>query len=95
MVVIVRSAPDTPEGRRGIRLARDMFADIVLVQNGVYFIQGQKLEDLGFTRTVYALEEDRRLRGLAADGASGKVEDITYDRLIDLMAESDKVLGMF
>ena len=95
MVVVIRSAPDTPEGKRGVKLACDMFADVVLLQNGVYFVQRERLEDLGFCKTAYVLEDDRRLRGLAAQDAKRSIKDVTYDDLVDLMAESDKVIGMF
>lgn len=95
MLVIIKSAPDTPEGKRGVRLACDMYADIVLLQNGVYFIQKDKLEDLGFVRSAYVLEDDRRLRGLKANSANKNIKGINYDSLVDLMAESDKVIGMF
>ncbi|MBI5641427.1 MAG: hypothetical protein HZA17_13485 [Nitrospirae bacterium] len=95
MLVIIKSAPDTQEGRRGVKLARAMSADIVLMQNGVYFIQGQALEDLGFAGPAYVLEDDRRLRGIKADDTAKYIKDISYDRLIDIMAESDKVMGMF
>jgi hypothetical protein len=37
MLVIVKSAPDTADGKRGIKLARDMAADLVLLQDGVFF----------------------------------------------------------
>ena len=94
MLVIIKSAPDTPEGIRGVKFARDMSADIVLLQNGVYFTQGQKLKNTEFTGTVYALEDDKRLRGLTTDDR-GDIRDINYDKLVDLMAENDKVMGMF
>lgn len=95
MLVIIRNAPDTPEGKRGVKLARDMSSDIVLLQNGVYFSQEQKLEELGFYRTAYVLEDDRRLRGLKANDANKNIKGVNYDSLVDLMAESDKVIGMF
>ncbi|MEJ2696018.1 MAG: DsrH/TusB family sulfur metabolism protein [Candidatus Sulfobium sp.] len=95
MVVLIKSSPDTPEGQRGVRIARDMSADIVLLQNGVYFIQGQRLEDLGIYRATYVLEDDRRLRGLKQADADKNIRDISYDGLVDLMAESDKVTGLF
>ena len=95
MLVIVRNAPDTPEGKRGVKLARTMAADLVLVQNGVYFLQEDHLEDLGFCGTAYVLEDDRRLRGLKIDAEKKNMQDINYDSLIDLMSESDKVVGMF
>lgn len=95
MLVLIKSAPDTPEGRRGVRLARDMSADIILLQNGVYFIQGRKLEELGVYRDTYVLEDDRKLRGLKQAGADKNIKGIGYDELVDLMAESDKVIGLF
>lgn len=94
MLIIIRSSPDTEEGRRGVKLARDLSADIVLLQNGVYFIQEQRLQDSGFYKTVYVLEEDRRLRGLKAD-EDRNINDVSYDGLVDLMAGTDKVIGMF
>ncbi len=96
MLVIIKSAPDTPEGKKGVRLACDMHADIVLLQNGIYFIKKDQLEDLGFVRTAYVLEDDRRLRGLTDDDAYRKnIKNIDYDGLVDLMDGSDKVIGMF
>lgn len=95
MLVIVRNAPDTPEGKRGIKLARAMSADLVLLQNGVYFLQNEHLEDLGFCGTAYVLEDDRRLRGLKIDADKKNMKDISCDSIIDLMTESDKVVGMF
>ncbi len=93
MLVIVRSAPDTSEGRRGVRIARSMNADIVLVQNGVYFAQEDRLE--GFHKTAYVLEDDIRLRGIRDYSANQRIKSINYDGLVDLMTERDKVIGMF
>lgn len=95
MIVIIKSAPDTPEGKRGVKFARALSSDIVLLQNGVYFIQGRALEDLGFVGPAFVLEDDRKLRGLKADGANKNIKDIGYDGFVDLITESDKVIGMF
>jgi sulfur relay protein TusB/DsrH len=94
MLMIIKSAPETPEGKRGIKLATYLSADIVLLQNGVYFTQGQKLEDAGFTGKTYVLEDDRLLRGLKADNDK-TIQGINYDGLVDLMAENDNAVGMF
>lgn len=93
MLVIIKSSPDTPEGKRGFKLARDMASDMVLLQNGVYFAQKERFE--GFCGKVYILEEDMRLRGLKDDEIIKDTEKIDYDRLVDLMVDEDKVLGMF
>lgn len=95
MLVIIKSAPGTSEGRRGVSLASDMSAEIVLLQNGVYFVQGQKLANAGFAGKAYVLEDDRRLRGLEADNSNKTVQDLSYDGLVDLLIEHDKVIGMF
>ena len=95
MLMVIKSAPETPEGKRGIMLATYMSADIVLLQNGVYFMQGQKLEDTGFVGRTYVLEDDRLLRGLETDADDRNIQGINYDGLIDVMAEHDNVIGMF
>ncbi|HET6515569.1 MAG TPA: DsrH/TusB family sulfur metabolism protein [Thermodesulfovibrionales bacterium] len=95
MVVIIKSGPDTPEGTRAAKLARDMSADIVLLQNGVYFMQKSYLEDLGFIGTAFVLSDDRKLRGLSEISSELRMKEITYDDLTDLMTAGDKVLGMF
>jgi sulfur relay protein TusB/DsrH len=93
MITIIKSSPDTPEGKRGFKLARDMASDMVLLQNGVYFAQRERFE--GFCGKVYILEEDMRLRGLRDEEILKDAIKIDYDRLIDIMAEEDKVVGMF
>ena len=93
MIVIIKSAPDTPEGKRGIKLARDMAADLFLIQNGVYFAQEERLE--GFCGTAYVLEDDLKLRGIKGAGIEKSIRETGYDSFVDLMAEEDKVVGMF
>jgi sulfur relay protein TusB/DsrH len=95
MIVFIKSGPDTPEGKRGVRLSCEMHADIVLLQNGVYFIEGQNLEDSGFAGAAYVLGDDKELRGIRGCGEYRDVKIIHYDSLVDLMTESDKVIGMF
>ncbi len=93
MLVIIRSAPDTTEGKRGVELAERMAADIVLIQNGAYFARKDRLDN--FSGSAFMLNDDRKLRGLSAGDLDERVKTIDYDGLIDLMAQSDKVLGMF
>ncbi len=93
MIVVVKSAPDTPDGQRGVKLARDMAADLILFQNSVYFAQSQRLED--FPGGVYVLEEDLRLRGLNDSDTGKNIKIIDYDTAVALMTESKKVVGMF
>ena len=93
MLVLVKSAPDTTDGKRGIKLARDMAADVVLLQNGVYFAQVERLE--GFCGTAYVLDDDARLRGLKDNEIEKGIRVLNYGGLVDIMAEADKVVGMF
>lgn len=93
MLVIIKSAPDTPEGKRGVKLARDMAADICLLQSAVYSAQVERLE--GFCGTVYVLDEDGRLRGLSNGAIEKGIKKIDYEGLVDLLVHEDKVLGLF
>lgn len=93
MLVIIKSAPDTPEGKRGIKLARDMAADLFLIQNGVYFAQEERLE--GFCGTAYALEDDLKLRAIKGAGIGKSIKEVGYDSFVELMDDEDKVVGMF
>jgi sulfur relay protein TusB/DsrH len=93
MLVIVRSAPDTTEGKRGVRIAVKTGAGIIFLQNGVYFAQKDILEE--FSGTAYVLDDDTRLRGLKDSDLNDKIRCIGYDSLVDLITGSNKVIGMF
>ncbi|HEX9020750.1 MAG TPA: DsrH/TusB family sulfur metabolism protein [Nitrospirota bacterium] len=93
MIVMIKSAPDTADGARGLTLAKEGGADIVLLQNGIYFAQKDRIG--GFSGTVYVLDDDKRLRGLKDAEVDASVKAIGYDQLTDLMMQSDKVVGMF
>ena len=93
MFIIVKSGPDTQDGKRGVMLAREMSADICLIQNAVYFARKESLE--GFCGKVYILDKDAGLRGLKDNELEKGIKKIDYDGLVELMAEEDKVLGMF
>lgn len=91
MLIIVKSAPDSPEGKRGVKLARDLAGDLMLIQNAVYFAEKERLE--GFCGTVYVLEEDRLLRGVKVIGKGMKT--LSYDEFINIITENNKVVGAF
>lgn len=93
MLVIIKNAPYTTESKRGIKIARDMAADICLIQNAVYFSLKDRLE--GFCGTVYLLDDDRRLRGLSEEDIEKDIKIIDYDTLIELMMKEDNVIGAF
>ena len=93
MLVIVKSSPDSVDGRRGVGFARDMAADLVLLQNGVHFVGDERLE--GFCGTAYVLDDDVRLRGLKEEEVKKGIKRLSYDDLVDLLAGGDKVAGTF
>jgi len=89
MLIILKSGPDTAEGRRGVKLARDMAGDLLLMQNAVYFVEKERLE--GFCGMAYVLDEDRRLRGVTEIQKGLKA--ISYPEAVELMAEAEKTIG--
>jgi len=91
MLVVIKSSPDSNEARRAVRLARDLAADIVLLQNAVWLAREEMLE--GFCGTAYALDEDLKLRGVR--NVDKGVKAVGYGELVDLMAGADKVIGIF
>ena len=87
MLFLIASAPDTTEFKSAYRTAREINAEIVLVQNAVYAARYSDNKD------VYVLSDDMQLRGISENEISGKPVD--YGQLVDLMTNSDKVTGMF
>ncbi len=93
MLVMIKSAPDTTDGAIGLTLAKEGGADLVLLQNGVYFAQKERLGT--FPGAVYVLNDDKRLRGLKDSEMDDRVKTIDYDKLTDIMTGGEKVVGMF
>ena len=93
MLVIIKSAPDTTDGARGLTLAKEGGADLILLQNGVYFAQKERLGS--FPGAVYVLDDDKRLRGLMDSEIDARAKAIDYDKLTDIITGGDKVVGLF
>jgi sulfur relay protein TusB/DsrH len=93
MIVMIKSAPDTTDAAIGLTLAKEGGADLVLLQNGVYFAQKDRLGI--FSGAVYALDDDKRLRGLKDFEMDARVKAIDYDTLTDILTGDEKVVGMF
>lgn len=91
MLVVIKSAPHSDEAKRGVKLAKDLAADILLLQNAVYLAEKERLE--GFCGTAYALAADLGLRGVS--DVEEEIKTVGYDEAVDLMAGEDKVLGLF
>jgi sulfur relay protein TusB/DsrH len=93
MLLIIKSAPDTNDGALGLTLAKEGRADLILLQNGVYFAQKERLGT--FAGTVYVLDDDKRLRGLKDSECDARAQTIDYDKLTDIITSGEKVAGMF
>ena len=87
MLFLIASAPDTKEFKTAYALAKDMSADICLLQNAVY--ASRILND----KSIYVLNDEIQLRGISKDEVSGRMID--YKQLVDLMINADKVVGLF
>ncbi|HYA87795.1 MAG TPA: DsrH/TusB family sulfur metabolism protein [Nitrospirota bacterium] len=93
MLVMIKSAPDTTDGARGLTLANESGSDVILLQNGVYFAQKERLGAV--SGAVYVLDDDKRLRGLKDPEIDERVKIIGYDKLTDIITSGVKVTGMF
>ena len=87
MLFLISSAPDTKEFKTAYKLAKDMSAEICLLQNAVY--ASRNSDDNG----LYVLHDDLQLRGINENEISGR--RIDYGQLVDLMTKTDKVVGLF
>lgn len=93
MLLVIKSAPDTQEADRGISLAADLGADLVLIQNAVYLARSIRAK--GFRGKMHVLDEDLRMRGLGPDADIGTARRINYDTLVDLITQAEPVHGAF
>ena len=87
MLFLISSAPDTKEFQTSFRTAKEMKADICLLQNAVYAARNPD------DSSVYFMSDDMMLRGIKENETSGRMID--YGQLVDLMTNADKVVGFF
>ncbi len=87
MLFLISSAPDTKEFKTAYKLAKDMNAEVCLLQNAVY--ASRNSDD----KMLYVMSDDMRLRGISENEISGRLID--YSQLIDLLTDTDKVVGIF
>jgi tRNA 2-thiouridine synthesizing protein B len=77
---------DKPMAEIGFRTAAaDPEATVVLIQDGVYLDPATELEETA-ERSVYAVERDLSVRGVAAPTG---VEPIEYDALIERILDQE------
>ena len=94
MIIVVKSGPDTTDGRRGIAVARSEGAALILIQNAVAFAQTELSGSAGPGAT-YVLENDLRLRGFNPEDLDERIQRIGYPEFVDLVTAADKVVGTF
>ncbi len=87
MLFLISSAPDTKEFKSAYKIAQQMNAEVCLLQNAVY--ASRNLLDSRF----YIMKDELQMRGIKEEEVSGKLID--YSQLVDMMAKSDKVAGLF
>jgi len=87
MLFLISSAPDRIEFKTSYRIAKEMNADICLLQDAVY--ASRELADDNF----YVIIDDMKLRGIKEEEIKGK--PIDYDQLVDMMVDAEKVVGLF
>jgi sulfur relay protein TusB/DsrH len=92
MLVMIKSAPETTDGARGLTFAKEGGGDLILLQNGVYFAQKERLGS--FPGAVYVLDDDMKLRGLKDSELDARAKTIDYDKLTDIITGGDKVVGL-
>ena len=86
MLFLIASAPDTKEFKTALRTASEMNGEVCLLQNAVYASRNSA------SSNFYVMRDDAMLRGITDDQLSGK--PIDYGELVDLMTNSDKVVGL-
>ena len=106
VVILVKSGPSTDDAGRALQTADDMLAEghavsVYLLQEATRFCQPRnncpntaRFGDLTAKKLeVNVLTQDAELRGIDFSAASG-ISNGTYESLVDLMASSDRVVGI-
>ncbi len=76
-----------------LKQALSVETEILLIQDGVYFLNSKAVNpDLG-GRTIHALEMDVEKRGLADRLVDG-VNLVDYDGMVDLLFSSENVMNL-
>lgn len=107
IAMLLKSGPSTDNAGRALQAADDMMAQghavsLYLLQEAVRFRQPRegcpntaKLQELIAKKLeVNVLTQDADLRGIDVAAAGSAISNGTYDSLVDLMASSDRVVGI-
>jgi len=80
-------------GRITVQSNRENGSDLILLQNGIYFAQKERMGTV--SGAVYVLDDDKRLRGLRDAEMDARIKIIGYDTLTDIITSGVRVTGMF
>ena len=87
MLFLISSSPDTKNFKTAYKTAKELNADVCLLQSAVY--ASRNLDD----SSLYVIQDALQLRGIHETEISGNIID--YGQLVDLMTDADKVVGLF
>jgi len=90
MLVIIKSRYGTREAERGVKLARDEAADIVLMGDGVSLAGKDRLD--GFCGTAHVLKDDLEARDV---GELEKGVRVISREELNVLITEEEVLGTF
>jgi sulfur relay protein TusB/DsrH len=91
--VIIKSPPGSEGAARGIRLAREEAADLLLIGDGVRLARKDMLE--GFCGAAFAHSADLRLRGVGEAELEKGVRAVSCEEFVELLAGAEKIAGPF
>jgi len=93
MLVIIKSPPGSPGAQRGIDLAREEAADILLMEAAAALARKGALE--GYCGTAFVLRDDLLRTGMREDEWEQSVKALSGEELSELIGQQEKVQGPF
>lgn len=93
MFVIIKSPPDSEGARKGLKLAKDRAADVLLISDGVNLARKGMLE--GYCGTAFVLDSDLAQRGITGKDLEKGVKSVSPAEFVDLVVRSEEVVGPF
>lgn len=107
ITILLKSGSSSMEARRTLQMTADMMSQgdtvhLYLLQDAVHLSRANLKTDASTTLDrlidqgldVSFLSQDARLRGLDVSAIPEKMSAGTYETLVDLMAASDRVIGL-
>lgn len=92
-LVVVISPPGSAKGEHGVRLAKELAADIVLTGEAAGYALKGRLE--GFCGTVYVIEEEGKPPGLKDEDMEKGVKRLSGGEFGEMLERGARVAGVF